>query len=202
MPTLVRYTSSSAAGAIATLSLFLIMDALSKPPNTLNLDTETPTPIIPYIEEPPSEIVPQPRSVPKPSPPPIPPKGEQKRIEGDRHIIPHTPSSQPTGPELPNLNTLSLAQEDGEAVILVAVQPHYPRRCSDKSIEGIVDVMFDIDTAGLVINPTVLSEPESCGFGRAALNALAKFRFKPKLISGKAQMVSGLQYRFRFSLSD
>ncbi len=201
MTSLTRYTASTLAGTGTTLSLLLLMDTLSAPPENLILNERPRPPLIPNIEEPLPPPGVQVLVVPKPPKPK--PKPEPITIQDpETDLWTPSPPPAPPAPPLPNRHNLSPGNIDGDAIVLVAVQPHYPRRCADKSFEGVVDLMFDLDATGAVINARILSEPGICGFGRAALKAISKFRFKPKVIEGRSEGSTNLRYRFTFSLTE
>ena len=66
------------------------------------------------------------------------------------------------------------------------VVPIYPRAAQRRNITGSVDVMFTVSTIGTVIDISVLTaEPEDT-FNRAAMNAVAKWRFEPVIVNGVA----------------
>lgn len=75
---------------------------------------------------------------------------------------------------------------DGEVVPLVRIAPRYPRRAAVKGIEGWVKLKFTITQDGSVSNPQVIEAKPSRTFDRAAINAIRKWKFKPKLVDGKA----------------
>ncbi len=69
---------------------------------------------------------------------------------------------------------------------LVRIKPRYPMRALSRGIEGWVRVEFTITETGTVKNAKVVeSQPDSV-FDRAALKAVARYKFKPKIIDGKA----------------
>ena len=69
---------------------------------------------------------------------------------------------------------------------LVRIPPRYPMRAASRKIEGWVKVEFTITETGTVKNAKVVeSQPDSI-FNRAALKAIARWKFKPKIIDGEA----------------
>jgi protein TonB len=74
---------------------------------------------------------------------------------------------------------------EGSALVLRQVNPVYPGSALNRGIEGFVMVEFDINPIGAVVDPRVLyAEPERI-FDRAALSAITKWRFKPKVEKGE-----------------
>ena len=70
-------------------------------------------------------------------------------------------------------------------VPLVRVPPKYPRRAAQRGVEGWVKVQFVITVAGRVKGAKVVGSSPSGVFDRAALKAISKWKFKPKVIKGQ-----------------
>lgn len=74
---------------------------------------------------------------------------------------------------------------DDEVVPLVRIPPRYPRAASRRGVEGVVTVSFTITKDGQVRDPKIVSaEPENI-FDKEALNAILKWKFKPKVVDGQ-----------------
>ncbi|WP_019334375.1 energy transducer TonB, partial [Pseudomonas syringae] len=69
--------------------------------------------------------------------------------------------------------------------------PDYPERALDKGIEGDCTVVYDVSPQGKVVNPQVQG---SCHplFMRPSLAAAETFRYQPRIVEGRAVMVSGV----------
>lgn len=68
---------------------------------------------------------------------------------------------------------------------IVRIPPRYPRSAARRNLEGVVKVAFTITKNGLVRDAkVVLSEPEGV-FDRAALRAISKWKFNPKVVNGQ-----------------
>ncbi|WP_435806881.1 energy transducer TonB [Shewanella psychromarinicola] len=89
---------------------------------------------------------------------------------------------------------------DGDFLPIVKVAPQYPRRALQKGIEGHVTVEFTVTALGTVIDPKVIGSNPPNIFNRAAINAVIKFKYKPKIVDGKAQAVTGVRNIIRFEL--
>lgn len=76
---------------------------------------------------------------------------------------------------------------------LVRIPPRYPMRAQSRRIEGWVKVEFTITTTGTVKNAKVVESQPSNVFNRAALKAIARWKFKPKIIDGAAIEQRALQ---------
>jgi len=82
----------------------------------------------------------------------------------------------------------------------VQFPPHYPPAARLRGVEGFVEVEFIVTEDGRVKEPRVLrAEPESV-FERAALRAVAGWRFKPTLRDGEPVPVRARQ-RIDFNLN-
>ena len=89
---------------------------------------------------------------------------------------------------------------DSPLVLLSSSLPDYPRDVIDDEIEGVVELRFTIDEAGLVSSPQVVSSPDA-RLTAECLRVLKKWRFQPILKDGKAVRVEVVQ-RFPFRLQD
>jgi protein TonB len=95
---------------------------------------------------------------------------------------------------------LSLDRGDGEYLPIVKVAPIYPRRAQSRGIEGFVIVEFVVTTNGSVKTPVVVrAEPQSI-FDQAAIDAVLKFKYKPRMVDGVAQEVAGVQNKITFAI--
>jgi protein TonB len=95
---------------------------------------------------------------------------------------------------------LSLDTNDGDYLPIVKVAAIYPRRAQSRGIEGFVVVEFTVSKTGAVTNPLVVhAEPEGV-FDRAALDAVVKFKYKPRVVDGVAMAVGGVQNRISFEI--
>jgi len=103
----------------------------------------------------------------------------------------------------PNLNIKGIGGfgSDGEYLPIVKVQPTYPRRALDRGIEGWVIVEFTVTANGSVRNPFVLEAKPAKIFDRAALKAVSRFKYKPRVIDGEAVEVGGVQNKITFAIA-
>jgi protein TonB len=104
----------------------------------------------------------------------------------------------------PNVNhDISIGRDgffsDGEYMPIVQVAPQYPRRASERGLEGSVLLEFTVTRQGTVENPVVV-ESTSSVFDREAINAVLRFRYRPRVIDGEPVEVPGVRFRIRFEL--
>ncbi len=74
---------------------------------------------------------------------------------------------------------------DGEPVTLRAVEPAYPRAAARNRVEGSVTLEFMIDRSGTVSEITVIAAKPRGVFEKSAIEALRKWRFKPRVVDGE-----------------
>jgi protein TonB len=97
---------------------------------------------------------------------------------------------------------IQLGYMDGERLPLVRVQPQYPRPALERGIEGSVVVEFTVREDGTVADARVIEADPKGMFDRAALAAIAKFKYKPTVVDGIARASAGIRYRFVFELTE
>jgi protein TonB len=95
---------------------------------------------------------------------------------------------------------MGVAPSDTDATPLVRVSPIYPPRATERGIEGYVVVRYTIAVNGTVKDPEVIDSKPSRIFDRAAIRAVKKWKFKPKIVDGEAVEQPGKVIRFPFEL--
>jgi periplasmic protein TonB len=90
---------------------------------------------------------------------------------------------------------------DGDYMPIVQVAPQYPRRAADLGLEGYVLLEFTVTREGTVRDPQVIESSDSL-FDRAAIEAVLRFRYRPRVIDGEAVEVPGVKFRITFRLWD
>lgn len=194
-----RLTGATALGAVTTVAVLLLMRSLIEG-DTPTLDERPPgatLTFLPLIEdEPPARAVDDPVKPPPPEiqPPPPPALGadDPGATVGVDFAAPQTSIDGP--------NPIT-GVADGDALPVVKVRPTYPASAQSRGIEGHVLVQFDIDELGRVSNVVVLEATPSGVFERAALKAVERFRYKPRVVNGRPVPVSGVQHLVTFELS-
>ena len=100
-----------------------------------------------------------------------------------------------------DLKRLSRAHGNfSEYVPITKVQAVYPRRALQRGIQGYVVIEFTVNKIGAVTNPIVVEANPQGIFEQAALDAVVKFKYKPRVINGEPTEVSGVQNRITFNL--
>lgn len=202
-----RVATSLAAASGVTFGLFLVMNYLVAGDGEVNLDENNRARFIDVVQDiedqPPERME---REVEKP------PEVEAPPPEID------TPQLDVQGPDKLNLSigransgaNVDLGQinlgasTDGDYLPLVRVQPQYPRRAQERGVEGYAIVELTVAADGTVPEESIVvieAEPKGY-FERAAIKAAVKFKYKPKIINGEGQEVTGVRYRFSFNLAE
>ncbi|MCH9697922.1 MAG: TonB family protein [Gammaproteobacteria bacterium] len=99
----------------------------------------------------------------------------------------------------PQTGQAGLGQPTSGLIPIVTSKPRYPLRAQSRNIEGWVTIEFTITPTGTVINPRVTASKPKGIFDRAALNAITKWKFKPKVENGHAVAQLAIQ-RMEFNL--
>ncbi|MDH4029594.1 MAG: energy transducer TonB [Chromatiales bacterium] len=74
---------------------------------------------------------------------------------------------------------------DSDVIPIVRISPRYPRQALLQGTEGWVEIEFTITAEGRVIDPVVVaSEPRNV-FDRSAIQAILRWKFKPRFIDGQ-----------------
>jgi protein TonB len=106
-----------------------------------------------------------------------------------------------TSAELEKVASLGAGGADRAPVPLVRVDPEYPPRARARGIEGYVDLEFTISPVGTVQNPRVIGANPAIVFDRAALQAVRRWKYNPRIEGGTPVSQQGVQVRLRFELS-
>jgi protein TonB len=92
------------------------------------------------------------------------------------------------------------AGSDRDVIPLVRINPDYPPRAQTRGIEGYVIVQFTITATGTVKDAIVVEAQPKGMFDDAALKAIARWRYTPKVDAGVAVERVGVRTRLTFQL--
>lgn len=90
--------------------------------------------------------------------------------------------------------------EDLDYLPVVRVAPVYPRRALSRGATGYVDLEFTVDENGVPTDIEVIESSSGRDFNRAAIDAVKKFRYIPRIKDGKAVAVNDVKTRISFDL--
>lgn len=194
-----RYATSLSASVAITAGLLLVMTYAIDNDEISVID---PTPgatlsFLPEIEEKNIERTDRRPEPPKPvdKTPPVPElKFAVFSHNGDAIINPAPPPG-------PDVTVNGGYHADGDPLPIVTVAPEYPARAAQREIQGWVIVEFVIDAMGRVQTPRVVQAQPSGVFDRAALNAVKRYKYKPRVLNGEAIPVHGVRQRIVFNLT-
>lgn len=185
-------------GAIVTAGLFYLMQELIRGEQVQPPPQDDSEPIrITRDKKPPEEPrtnreLPEPiTDDPPPPPSPVPDRPTRGRTDGP------TLTTPPVGPVGPG----DLPDGTGVPTQTIRVSPVYPRRMAERGIEGDVTVEFTITVEGTVVNPRVISSTNP-GFEQAALNAVSRWRYRPRLVNGQPVEQTGVRVTLQFRLTE
>ena len=198
-----RYAISIVAGSAITISLLFVMhlliasgkSALTEPrarhllefvrvKRNENINTEDITP----------EKPPKPPEIPQEMPP-----------QDMDSVDPNAPTINIPPPSVGNVLNIGgpggMNIAEGDYLPIVRVAPIYPARALSRNLEGYCDMSFTVTPAGTTIDPFAEFCTSSL-FDRSSQRAVLKFKYKPRVVDGVPQSVSGVKTRITFKIED
>ena len=142
----------------------------------------------------PSTATPAPAAPDTAAPPPTPAAGTTTASARPATPPPAAAAPAPAPPPPP-----APVGESRSAELVKSAAPEYPREAFIKHQEGWVEVEFTVTAEGGVTNASVVSAQPSRVFNDAALRAVQRWTFKPKLDNGKA-VEERMKRRIEFKL--
>ena len=195
-----RYVFGVALGAASTFLLFMLMQAVVADPEAAG-DAGVKGQVVDFVRvQEDVEVQVKDRRPPPPrpvEPPPetrLPPEPDE---EGDGSFV-VVPINVEVEVEVDGNDYSS----DGEYLPIVKVAPIYPRRAQTRGIGGFVLLEFVVTATGSVRDPIVIEAEPPGVFDRAAIDAVRKFKYKPKVLNGEPIEVWGVRNRITFQLED
>jgi protein TonB len=133
----------------------------------------------------------------KPTPPvPAPPRvGILETDIGDPTFVRTTYK-----PPIVETGRTNVSGVDHDSIPLVRIPPEYPQRAITQNKEGWVKVQFSITASGLVRDAFVVEAQPQGLFDDAALKAIARWRYSPRIANGVPAERVGMQTVIRFDL--
>ncbi|TVR51606.1 MAG: energy transducer TonB [Puniceicoccaceae bacterium] len=190
-----RLIGSLCGALVVVLGLFMAMQMMVSGDRRDPLEITPPQPIefIRLQRDDPLQTIQ--RRIPEKPPPPETPPPPQLDVD-----IAETPQQQDLRMEMPNIDLsfrgtggavfsgygVQRGSGDSGLIPLVRVAPQYPQQAAVQGIEGWVRVGFTITPEGTVQQPRVLESSPRGVFESAALRAILRWRFQPKIEGGVA----------------
>ncbi len=200
---ILRYPIAFLCAAVVSLLIFYLMQTLIETGKEALTDTPTGH-VVDFVRVKQQEQVEtKKRTPPKPPPPPEPPptpetpRMERAQVSSDSEFA---LGAVPMETDVGLSSGMVGGDSDGEYLPILKVAPTYPRRALARGIEGYVLVEFTVTRAGNVIDPRVIEAQPPGMFEQAALDAVKKFKYKPKVVNGDAIDVAGVRNLIRFEL--
>ncbi len=199
-----RYAAAGLIAFAITSGLFYLMQALiTKAAGELNESTGSIVEFVRLKRDSEPEV--KKRELPKkekPEEPPPPPDLSLSRTnsldEGlqDMSLVVGLDLAIEGGPNL------GAAVSDSDPVPVVRVNPQYPPRAAERGIEGWVELLFGISATGTVQDAEVMNSHPGNVFDRAALRAVRRWKYNPKIEDGSPVERHGITVRLEFTLAD
>lgn len=96
--------------------------------------------------------------------------------------------------------TSTALSERPDAALQETANPTYPIDAARNRIEGYVRMSFDISESGEPVNIKVIKSVPEQVFDKAAIKALSKWKYAPKVVNGVAVIQKGLKVQLDFKL--
>jgi protein TonB len=195
-----RYITSSGLAILVTFALFWAMQALITVGYELLEAGEQLS--IEFVrlrrDTTPPESKREPPKREKPLQPPPPPDISRSRsnLDPGQGVAEIAPQIDPTASLQTGIG--GSAGSDRDVVPLVRTEPEYPAQAEARGIVGWVVVEFTIAKTGAVKDPVVISARPERVFDRAALTAIRRWKYNPKIVDGEAVERPGMQMTFEF----
>lgn len=211
---LAKYASSLAVASVLALLIFIGMQALIAPDgNFLGDGSDQPQLNFVRVDAAEDNVETrdrrQPEEPPEPDDPPETPDAsvqdtQQQTTQMASMDMPSMdlPVSDGGGPSLGGLigGGGGMSGFDSDVIATVKVPPTYPQKASRAKLEGYVVMAVSIRADGTVSDVEVLESDPPRLFDQAAVNAMQRWRFRPKTVDGEPQPQKARQ-RMEFNLN-
>ena len=190
--------------AVVTFGLFSFMAFLVAPGDArlVQSDPTEPLNINPEREE--SKTNAKVRFKPKPPPPPDsppPPAEVQPETDDNSNAMSFDLGGVQVGGITAGMDGPGSAMaQDGDATPIVRIDPRYPIKAARDGKEGYVVLSFTINEIGGVEDVKVIEAKPKRLFDKEARRALKRWKYRPRMVDGKAEKQTGQQVRLDFTL--
>lgn len=204
-----RFIVSTVSGVFVALLLFWMMYGLISGRTSFDRDQDASVRLdFIKVDQDELENVRRRTPPPKPEPPKKPPPPPKVVIDNPDRPVRDMPDIEMPALSLelsagggPYLGGWSAgdASAEGDVIPIVRIEPQFPRDALIKGIGGWVEVEFTIEPDGSVSGPRVTASDPPRIFDRNAIRAIYKWKFKPRVVDGKAVARRATQ-RLEFNL--
>ncbi len=190
------WLAASATGLLVSLGLFWLMQWMISSEN-LKLPETEPARMVDFVRLKPQPNLPPPTRREPPKPPEKEPPPPKMPLATTQQVVTQTPDINIPPLDIPlhserlgsaftvGITAGSGIQPSTNLVPLVRVPPRYPVRAEMRKVEGWVKIEFTITEDGSVKDAKVVEAHPKGVFDRAALQAIRRWKFKPKEIDGQ-----------------
>ena len=140
------------------------------------------------------------KRIPPPPTPKVPPKAPPRVTPTNEPITAISTAPPIVIDGFGNDMKQTLTRPTGDASPIVRINPKYPTSAARDGIEGWVQLSFSISPTGEVIDATVVNAEPKRIFDREALRAIKRWKYRPKVIEGVAQLQTGQTVQLDFKL--
>ncbi len=201
------YLLALVLGAAITAGLFSLMAMMVTGAPGAAPGEPGPAPVSVLMVERPEQLNRRSRALPEP-PPPLPELPQAQVVEGASNpavemamTLPALALEGPGNLQIGMPAKADLAAADRQAMPLYRVEPAYPQRALRMRAEGYVVMAFTIDEQGRPRDIKVIESEPVRLFDQAAMQALARWKYQPKQVDGKAVPQPGQTAKLEFTLS-
>ncbi|NMP32830.1 energy transducer TonB [Thalassotalea sp. M1531] len=132
--------------------------------------------------------------------PPAPPSPQQQQNSlGETSLAVSLPQAA-TNIDV-EIGAINISASDGEYLPIVKIAPVYPLKAMASGKEGECTVEYIVTTNGSTKNVKPVEGQCPGIFMRASINAAKKFKYKPRVVDGKAIEVMSIRNKFIFKMS-
>jgi periplasmic protein TonB len=194
-----RIPIAGLAGALFTASMFWMLWTLVEPSFGIAERIEAPRVEFSAIHRDTEVVTRRRERIEREPPPPTPETPRIGSTDGgvDNHVARVLPIVDTGGARS---RITMAAGSDRDVIPLVRVKPDYPQSALRRELEGWVRVQFTITAAGGVKDAVVVDAEPKGVFDDAALKAIVRWRYNPKVENGAAVERVGVQTRILFRL--
>lgn len=201
---MVRFLVSILLGAAITFALFSFMAFLVSSGDRVK-EEQLENIIVEVNTTPPKSQAERRQRVPPPPPPPpkTPPKPQAPEPETNSNsggLTFNMPGVQLAGANAGISAPGAGFGRDGDATPIVRIEPKYPIQAARDGKEGWVKLSFTINEIGGVEDVQVIEAQPKRIFDKEAKRALRKWKYKPKVVDGKAMKQPGLTVQLDFKM--